>query len=187
MAYYKEIVTKAVIGKGKRTTKEEYSIKPEFKPDTVLGCWITNHEFSGELENQNIVINSSFDINVWYSYDDNKKTGVVSNTYKYKNKMNVNISSNARLNNETEVIVNALSDPSVLDVRVEGEDILFNTTKEMGVEVVGNTKIKVSAEENYDDYEEIMDEEEIDNIIGDIDTSVNENYIEDEKNAIKED
>ncbi len=57
----------------------------------------------------------------------------------------------------------------------------------MGVEVVGNTKIKVSAEENYDDYEEIMDEEEIDNIISDIDTSVNENYIEDEKNAIKED
>ena len=187
MAYYKEIVTKAVIGKGKKTTKEEYSIKPENKPDTVLGCWITNHEFKGALLKEDIIINGSFDINVWYSYDDNKKTGVVSNSYNYKNKMNVNISANARLNNETEVIVNALSDPSVLDVRIDGDDILFETSKEMGVEVVGNTKIKVSAEDGYDDYEEIMDEEEIDNIINDIDTSVNENYIENEKDAIQED
>ena len=186
MAYFKEIVTKAVIGKGKKTTKESYSIKPEFKPDTVLGCWITNHEFKGLLSNGDIVINGSFDINVWYAYEDNKKTSVVSNTYNYNNKMNVNISSNARLNSETEVIVNALSDPSVLDVNIEGEEIKFTTKKEMGVEVVGNTKIKVSAEEDYDDYEEIMDEEEVEEIISDID-NINENYIENENNAIEED
>ena len=43
MALYKEIVTKAVIGKGKKYFKNNYTIKPTEKPTTVLGCWVINH------------------------------------------------------------------------------------------------------------------------------------------------
>ena len=44
---YKEIVTKAVLGKGKKFFKNNYTITPEAKPSTVLGCWIINHNFKG--------------------------------------------------------------------------------------------------------------------------------------------
>ena len=43
MSNYKEIVTKAVIGKGKKTfttTKEQVV---ENNPSTILGCWVINH------------------------------------------------------------------------------------------------------------------------------------------------
>ena len=43
MASYKEIVTKAIIGKGKKHFKNSYTLKAENTPSTVLGCWVINH------------------------------------------------------------------------------------------------------------------------------------------------
>ena len=43
MASFKEIVTKAVVGKGKKYFKNNYSIEVRDKPTTVLGCWVINH------------------------------------------------------------------------------------------------------------------------------------------------
>ena len=185
MAYFKEIVTKAVVGKGKKASEKEYIITPENKPDTVLGCWITNHKFNGNSVNDDIFVNGNFDINVWYSYDNNTKTGVASNTYSYNDKMNVNINDSS-LSNKKEIIVSSLSDPNVIDVNVDGEDIKFTMHKELGVEVVGDTKIKVSAEDDYDDYEEIIDEEVTNDVFEDIDNEVTEEYLDEEKDASEE-
>ena len=41
------------------------------------------------------------------------------------------------------------------------------------MEIVGDTKIKVTVEDDFDDYEEIIDEEEIDSI-----DDVKENYLD---------
>ena len=41
----------------------------------------------------------------------------------------------------------------------------------MGVEIVGDTKVKVSVEDDYDDYEEIVDD----------DLELNDDYLEEEK------
>ena len=46
--------------------------------------------------------------------------------------------------------------------------------KELGVEIVGDTKIKVPVEDDFDDYEEIIDEGEIDSI-----DEVKEDYLND--------
>ncbi len=43
MSLYKEIVTKAVIGKGKKYFKDNYTINTENTPTTILGCWVINH------------------------------------------------------------------------------------------------------------------------------------------------
>ena len=47
MSVYKEIVTKAVVGKGKKYYRNTYTINTEFAPNTVLGCWVINHKFEG--------------------------------------------------------------------------------------------------------------------------------------------
>ena len=40
---YKEIVTKAVIGKGKKQFVDNLSLQVENSPTTILGCWVINH------------------------------------------------------------------------------------------------------------------------------------------------
>lgn len=42
MASYKEIVTKAVIGKGKKYFRNNYLVEVS-GPSNVLGCWVINH------------------------------------------------------------------------------------------------------------------------------------------------
>ena len=48
----------------------------------------------------------------------------------------------------------------------------------MGIEVVGDTKIRVNVDDNYDDYLEIVDDEVPESVFQEIDNSVNEDYLE---------
>ena len=47
MSNYREIVTKTVIGKGKKTFTTTNRKTVENTPSTILGCWIINHNFKG--------------------------------------------------------------------------------------------------------------------------------------------
>ena len=175
MAYYKEIVTKSIIGKGKKTTNVNHLVNVEDNINTVLGCWVINHIFNGRNDNGNIVINGSYDINIWYSYDNNSKTNVIIKKFNYQDKMNVRIKENGEMTSNSEIIVRSLNQPAVTDVNLEGNTINLTVHKEMGVEVVGDETIKVSVENDFDDYEEIIDEndlkEETENI------EINEDYL----------
>jgi len=86
--------------------------------------------------------------------------------------MNVKLKENSEFNNNSEIIVRALTQPSVTDVNVDGSTIDLSVHKEMGVEVIGDAMVKVSVEEETDDYEEIIDEEETN-----IDNEINEDYL----------
>ena len=74
MSSYKEIVTKAVIGKGKKLFTTDNTIKVSNLPSTILGCWVINHNFQGQKNGDQITITGSYDVNIWYSYDDDSKT-----------------------------------------------------------------------------------------------------------------
>ena len=175
MAYYKEIVTKAIIGKGKKTTNIDHTINVDENINTILGCWVINHTFNGVNSNGNILIDGSYDINIWYSYDDNTKTNVIVRRFNYNDKMNVRIKENSEVSNTSEIIVRALAQPSVTDVNLENNIINLTVRKEMGVEVVGDTTIRVSVDDDFEDYEEIIDENELNDNVENIE--INENYL----------
>lgn len=178
---YKEIVTKAVIGKGKKVVKDSFQMTPSNVPNTVLGCWVINHNFSGSNNNGTVIVNGAYDVNVWYSYDYDSKTAVDVYRYNYQNKFNVKLKENTNLTNDSEIIVRSLKQPTVLDVSIENGNVLMNIEKELGIEIVGDTKIRVSIEETEEDYdilEDVASEEELDKIIETIDAEVKENYIE---------
>ena len=158
MAYYKEIVTKAVIGKGKKTKSEEYVIETNEKIDNVLGCWVINHNFRGNVSNNTIVVSGNFDVNIWYSYNNNSKTNVMIKKFSYEYPMNVNIKENASLTKDSEIIVRTLEQPSVVDVSIENNNIHLTIENQMGVEVIGDTTVRVSVEDTFDDYEEIEED-----------------------------
>jgi len=96
--------------------------------------------------------------------------------FSYDDVMNVKIKENGDFSNSSEIIVRSLNQPSVTDVNVENSTIKLSVHKEMGVEIVGDTKVRVSVEDDFEDYEEITDEEELEKIEADIE-SINEDYL----------
>lgn len=164
MANYKEIVTKAVIGKAKKTNSMHFSFTPDENVDTVLGCWVINHNFSGNNQSGKVGVTGSFDVNVWYAYDNDTKTKVNSKKFGYNEILNVPLKDEATLTNTSEIIVRSLKQPTVTNVQVSDGNIVLDIEKELGVEIVGDTKIKVPVEDDFDDYEEIVDESEMDSI-----------------------
>ena len=173
MALYKEIVTKAIVGKGKKIFKNTYEVEVENTPTTVLGCWVINHKFKGYKNNDNIGINGTFDINIWYSYDNDSKTTVVNKTIDYDEIINVKIKEESDISNDTDIIVRVLKQPKCSKVNIKDNNIItFDIEKELGVELVGEAKVKISVEgeEAWDEIDEDIDvDKEINNI--------NENYI----------
>ena len=173
MALFKEIVTKAVIGKGKKLFKDNYTIEVENNPTTILGCWVINHKFKGYKTNDKIGVSGSYDVNIWYSYDNDSKTAVVNKNISYDNLFNVKLRENSDLSNDTDIIVRTLKQPSCLGVNINNKNIIFDIEKELGVEVVGETKVKIAIEEDEDPWDVIDDElsdkdlEEIDNVNSD--------------------
>lgn len=177
MSNFKEIVTKAVIGKAKKTSTNEYLLSPEQKPDTVLGCWVINHKFNGVNNGGLVHLTGSFDVNVWYSYENDTKTAVSTRTFTYTDKMPIHLKDNSTLTNKEEIIVRSLKQPTVTNVTNADGIVKLNVEKELGVEVVGDTKIKVSIEEEEDEYEVITDEEVLSDKEEEEINQVNEEYI----------
>lgn len=174
MSNYREIVTKAVIGKGKKTFTTTSKKNVENKPSTILGCWVINHQFKGEKQNNSIIVNGSYDVNIWYSYDNDTKTAVLKDTNNYKEVVKMrNVDSS---DNNEEIIVRSLKQPNCTKVDIDGNDIVYTIEKELGIELVGDTKVKILTNEEEDPWDEILDEKDIDNKI---DNEVKENFIND--------
>ena len=172
MANLKEIVTKAIIGKTKKSFKKEVIIEADSPVDTVLGCWVINHNFSGQNNNNVVAVSGSFDINVWYAYDNNTRTGVIVHTFYYDETLKVKLRSQTSVDDENDIIVRSLKAPSISKVDVDGNNITLIAEKELGVEIVGNIKVRINVEEDCDDYEEEIDvEKEIEHV------KVNEKYL----------
>ena len=170
MAEYKEIVTKAVIAKGKKSTSNKYTLEPEEIPNTILGCWVINNTFNGTSVGDSIIVNGSFDVNVWYSYYNDSKTAVSTKKYNYSDTMHMK--SLNSLDSRPEVLVKSLKQPTVADVKIDNGVVNLSIDKELGIEIVGNTKIKVPVETLDDDYEILEDDPPLEEI-----DKVNEDYL----------
>jgi spore coat protein E len=178
MAVYKEIVTKAIIGKGKKFFENTYTITPEIEPNTILGCWVINHNFRGEEKNGKVVVDGSYDINIWYSHDIDTKTGVINKKINYSDVLNIKTKDDADLSTERDIIVRSLKQPNCSKVAIKDGNVEFTIEKELGVEIVGETKMKIGIETTEEPWDEVADEEELTkDIEQQIDENINEKYI----------
>ena len=175
MASYKEIVTKAIIGKGKKFFRDNYNVEVENKPTTVLGCWVINHKFKGFKSGEKIGVDGSYDVNIWYSYDNDSKTNVVNKKIEYNDLFNVKLKTDVD-SNDTDIIVRTLKQPNCVKVNIDGNKIIFDVEKELGVEIVGETKMKIAIEDDEDPWDE-LDEEMNAEVEKEIEESVKEDYI----------
>ena len=95
----------------------------------------------------------------------------------YNDLFNVRIKENADLSGDTDIIVRSLKQPTCSEVNIKDSNtISFNIEKELGVEIVGETKVKIAIEEDEDPWEEIVDDVD-EETLKEIDEKVDENYI----------
>lgn len=154
MANYKEIVTKAVISKGKRlfVTTDRVAVE---NPSTVLGCWVINHNFKGSKSGNTILIDGSYDVNIWYSYDHDSKTNVLKKTNTYQEVVHMKEVEDVT---GEEIIVRSLKQPNCVKIEIDGSEIVYTIEKELGIELVGDVKVRIEANEEEEIWDEIAEE-----------------------------
>lgn len=177
MPNYKEIVTKAVIGKGKKTFIDTYSTIPSCTPTTVLGCWVINHQFSGKRVGDNILIEGEYDVNIWYSCQNDTSTEVIKEKRTYSEQVYLNPKKETDLSDE-EIIVRSLVQPKCIKTEIQNGAINYTIEKSLGVEIVGDTKVKIQYDEEEDPWDDLTQDNDVsDEVLNKIDNEVKEDYL----------
>ncbi len=166
MSNFKEIVTKAVVGKGKKTTIEKHIVDITDTPSTILGCWVINHNFEGIKENDSVKVKGSFDTNIWYSKEDNTNTDVYKDKVEYEEL--IPIKKLDDFDGQDEIIVRVIKQPTVTKAELVDGKIEYTIEKIIAAELVGDTKIKIGVEDS-NEIEDPIDEE--------IEENVNEDFL----------
>lgn len=133
------------------------------------------HKFKGYKTGEKVGVDGTYDVNIWYSYDNDSKTTVVNKKVDYNDLFNVKVKETADLSGDTDIIVRTLKQPTCSKVEITDDGITFDIEKELGVEIVGETKMKIAIEEDEEPWEEI-DDELTEDMEKEID-KVDENYI----------
>lgn len=167
MANYREIVTKAVISKGKKLFNTEYSVDVNNNVSTILGVWVINHKFNGEKIGNEIRIKGSYDVNIWYSYDNDTKTEVLKQSNEYLEMVHMRDRDS---DDDEEIIVRSLKQPNCIKIDIVDEKINYTIEKELGIELVGDVKVKIMIDEEEEPWDEIVDDTD------DI-SNINEDYL----------
>ncbi|MFD1735898.1 outer spore coat protein CotE [Bacillus salitolerans] len=164
MSQYREIITKAVVGKGKKFTQSTHTISPSHRPTSILGCWVINHVYNAEKCGDVVEVEGRYDINVWYSYNDNTKTEVVTETVSYKDVVKLRYRDENFFGDEHEVIARVVQQPNCLEATISpnGHKVVIEVEREFLVEVIGETKVCVAVNPDAceDDFDFDCDDDE---------------------------
>lgn len=118
-----------------------------------------------------MVINGNFDANVWYSYDNDTKTNVITKTITYTEEEKLNLQNKDVVNED--IIIRSLKQPTCISAHESGMEIELEIEKELGVEIIGDTKVKVNSVDEEDNWDMLEDTDNLD--------SINTDYIKENK------
>lgn len=146
---YREIITRAVCGKGRKFTKEKHTITPSHNASSILGCWVINHLYNAKQKSKDTVeVNGSYDINIWYSYNDNTKTEVVTERIRYKDQVPLSIQDEQCIDDAYDVHAKVIQQPNCLECEItkECDQLVVEVEREFVVKVIGDTKVYVKVD-----------------------------------------
>jgi len=162
----REIVTKAVVGKGKKMIRIQNNIVPDNEAYSILGCWIINHEFEASLDRDNVVINGSYEVDIWNAYDNNTVTDIAKAKLDYTEIIKTRQIVKEVDQNSRDVIVRVIQQPTCTNASIDDNGICIDIVIELVAEVIGETKMIVTVfapnditEEYEDDFENEINED----------------------------
>ena len=142
MKRLRQIVTKAVIAKGKKRTEQEELLKPPNTPTNILGCWVINHQYQAKKVGNFVDISGKFDINIWYAFNNHSKTAVFTETVPYRDRVKLHY-RDEEVGDSKDVQVRVLQQPNCVEAVIApcNEKIKVSIEREFLVEVIGDTKV----------------------------------------------
>lgn len=144
MGEYREIITKAVVAKGHKFTQSQHTICPAHNPSSILGCWIINHKYEAKKSGKTVEIHGHFDVNLWYSYNENTKTEVVTERVRYTDVIKLKYRDKDCIDDDG-IIAKVVQQPNCCEAVISpgGNKIVVHVEREFAVEVIGETKVCV--------------------------------------------
>ncbi len=140
----REIVTRAVLSKGRKTFKICEAVTLDNEPYSILGCWVINHEFNATESNKCVNITGNFEINIWYSLDNNARTEVARAITTYEGVIKVKDVVCDETSGHTDVIVRILQQPTCTNACIKDGNIEVEVVFEVLAEIIGEAKMMVN-------------------------------------------
>lgn len=141
----REIVTKAVCGKGRKFSQVTHNVVPPNKPTSILGAWIINHQYEAAQSGESVDVIGTYDINIWYSYDKNTKTDVAKETISYSEIVPLSYLDPKHRTSTEEVSAEATQEPNCVEASVSanGQSVKIRVEREFEAEMIAETKVCV--------------------------------------------
>ena len=156
---FREIITKAICGTGKQNFKytEILTIAVGRKPSSILGSSVTRLKLTEPLVteiasagNKNVRVSGTFDINVWYGYNNDATTDVAKDTVKFTEVIPINDMSEDILGQIDARAVLVKAPQCHKTVITANNQIQIDVELGIYAEIVGETKVFVQV---YQDTE----------------------------------
>jgi len=142
----REIITKAVCGKGRKFNTVTHTVTPPHHPTSILGAWIINHEYEAVRSGDGIEVIGTYDINIWYSYSKNSQTEVAKESVQYVEHIPLSYVDPKHRAATEEVSAEALQEPNCIEANISsnGNSVVIRVEREYAVEMVAETKVYVA-------------------------------------------
>ena len=163
------IVTRAVVAKGKKVLNLTEKVTTHEKPYSILGCWVINHEFEATKINNTVKLDGEFEVNIWYSTNNNTRTDIIRETITYKKDIETRTIVKDYLENSDDILARIIQHPTVTNAKIYDNYIEVDITFEIVAEIIGETKMKVTVFKEVENWEEEIDT---------LDMELNEEFLE---------
>ena len=151
----REIYTKAIVAKGKKLSRNTYTLTLNKVADKVLGCYIMNHKYHASLNHDKPIAEGSYDIHLWLCL--NYETYCECHTITYKDEIQVSQKENRKFEQNDEIKANCLDEPKYLSFSLDNNLVYVEVEKEMMLEITGETCIRVEVKDEYETWDDIED------------------------------
>lgn len=145
MGRCREIYCKTVTGKGRLQTKSKHELQPEERVSHILGCWVMNSTVHAEKHGGHVHLTGSYEINVWFAYDENQRTDVAKHKVHFDEKVDIKPHQGAWKRGECDIRVKTVQPPACLRAELEhdGESVRVIVESEYKVEIISEAKVLV--------------------------------------------
>ncbi len=149
----REIYCRAVVGSGHAHYKSTHEVFPSERISHILGCWVINHQVEAEKHGNKVRLSGSYDINVWYAYDENQRTEVAKHTVRFQETVNVHAQDGGAKSSSWEIRVRTKQVPTCLKAQLcdDGKSVEVKVESEYYVEVIAEARLIVRVCKNDDD------------------------------------
>lgn len=146
----RDILTKAVCGRGRQFVQLAQPFTPHYEPSTILGAWVINHRFDAVQNGPFVEVVGSYDMNLWYAYDNNTKTDVAKETLTYVQKIELQHLDRHFRPATVEVSARTIQEPNCVEATISSKDrkVIVRIEFELQAEIVAETQLRVLV---YDD------------------------------------